>query len=232
MKLRFLGLGSAFNPAMENTNAFFLSGNELYLLDCGESAFGRIYDLKVLNNCSRITVAITHLHCDHIGSLGSLISYCAIVLKKPIRVIHPLETVRSLLDLMGIVRSGYSWLPSLGPEKAEAVSFRPIEIEHVDNMRCYGYIVSDSEKTIYFSGDAKFIPPEVIDAFHKGEVDEIYQDSSLETGDHATHGSFKQMEESFAPEFRSRVYCIHLDKDYRETIRAAGFKVPEPEFGF
>ena len=225
MKLTFLGLGSAFNPDMENTNAFFVQENELYLLDCGETAFGRIWNSQALGNCSRVTVAITHLHCDHAGSLGSLISYCALVLKKPIRVIHPLETIRDLLDLMGIKRSFYTWLPSL--ETETGVSFRPVEIEHVDNMRCFGYIISDSEKTVYCSGDAKSIPPDVMEAFLKGDLDEIYQDTSLETGDHATHASFAWLEKTFAPEFRSRVYCIHLDKDYREIIRAAGFRVPD-----
>ena len=227
MKLTFLGLGSAFNPDMENTNAFFVLENELYLLDCGETAFGRIWNSKALGDCSRITVAITHLHCDHAGSLGSLISYCAIVLKKPIRIIHPLETVRELLELMGIARSAYTWLPSLEAETERGVSFQPVEIEHVDNMRCFGYIISDSEKKIYFSGDAKAIPLEIIDSFLKGDLDEIYQDSSFETGDHATHGSFKWLEKTFAPEFRGRIYCIHLDRDYRETIREAGFRVPE-----
>jgi hypothetical protein len=94
-------------------------------------------------------------------------------------------------------------------------------------MRCFGYIVSCSGETVYFSGDSKSVPPCVTEAFMNGKIDEIYQDSSLETGDHATHGSFKELKDTFAPEFRSRVYCIHLDKDYRETILAAGFKVPE-----
>jgi ribonuclease BN (tRNA processing enzyme) len=227
MKLTFLGIGSAFNPEMENTGAFFVQGDELYLLDCGETSFGRIWNSRALKNCSGVTVAVTHLHCDHAGSLGSLISYCAMVLKKSVRVIHPLETVRDLLDLMGIERSFYTWLPFLVIEQWPGVSFQPVEIEHVDNMRCFGYIIYDSEKKIYYSGDAKFIPPCIIDAFRKGELDEIYQDSSLLTGDHAAHGSFKYLQETFAPEFRGRVYCIHLDSDYRETILAAGFGVPE-----
>ena len=226
MKLRFLGLGSAFNPDMKNTNAFFIEGEELYLLDCGESAFGRIWNSKALTGCSRVSVALTHFHCDHAGSLGSLVSYCAAVLKKPVRLIYPLETIKSLLALMGIA-GGYTWLPSLESGTNGNVSFRPVAVKHVDNLCCFGYIISDSEKTIYYSGDSRFIPPDVIDAFYEGDVDEIYQDSAIDAGNHATHCSFKLLEETFAPEFRSRIYCIHLDRDYRETIRAAGFKVPE-----
>jgi len=226
MKLTFLGLGSAFNPAMNNTAAYFVLGDELYLLDCGETVFSSIWNSKALEDCSRVTVVISHLHCDHVGSLGSLISYCATFLKKPIRIIHPLGTVTSLLDLLGIKRSKYTWLPDLKAANSEGVSFKPIEIEHVDTMQSYGYLISDSEKTIYYSGDSKFVPLEVINAFLKGEVDEIYQDTSFNGNDKANHCSFEWLEKTFAREFRSRIYCIHLDSDYREVIKAAGFNVP------
>ena len=39
MELTFLGRGAAFYPAFGNTNAFFLSGGDLFFLDFGESAF-------------------------------------------------------------------------------------------------------------------------------------------------------------------------------------------------
>jgi len=227
MELTFLGIGSAFNPGMENTSAFFIFENELYLLDCGETVFARLWNSRVLVDCSGVNVAISHLHCDHCGSLGSLISYCALVLKIPVRVIHPLESVTQLLDLMGIERSFYTWLPTLDAEPGRAVSFQPQEVEHVNNMRCFGYIISGPEKKIYYSGDARFIPAPVVDAFMKGDLDEIYQDTSFMTGLHAAHGSLEYLQQSFAPEFCSRIYCIHLDSDYRETIRAAGFRVPD-----
>jgi len=227
MKLTFLGLGSAFNPAMDNTAAYFVLGSDLYLLDCGESVFGKIWNSKALKDCSRITVVLSHLHCDHVGSLGSLVSYCATFLKKPIRIIHPLETLISYLDLLGIKPSKYTWQPNLDAAGGEGISFKPIETEHVDTMRSFGYLISDSEKTIYYSGDAKYVPTDIIDAFHKGEVNEIYQDTSFNGNDNGNHCSFEWLKETFAREFRSRIYCIHLDSDYREKIRAAGFNVPE-----
>ena len=226
MKLTFLGLGSAFNPAMDNTAAFFVLGNELYLLDCGETVFGRIWNSKALKDCSRVTVVLSHLHCDHVGSLGSLVSYCTAILDKPIRIIHPLKTVVSLLDLMGIKDYKYLWLPSLEAEGGMGLSFKPIKTDHVDTMQSFGYLISSPQKTIYYSGDAKFIPPQVIDAFIKGEVDEIYQDSSLVVNDNSSHCSFAWLEKTFTGEQRNRVYCIHLDSDYREKIRAAGFNAP------
>ena len=227
MNLKFLGLGSAFNPAMNNTAAYFMIGDELYLLDCGETVFGSLWNSQALRECSRVTVVLSHLHCDHAGSLGSLVSYCSIILDKPIRIIHPSKTVVSLLDLMGIKDNKYLWLPSLEVDSGESVTFKPIETDHVDNMQSFGYLISSPEKTIYYSGDAKFIPPQVIDAFNKGEVDEIYQDTALKADANSSHCSFAWLEKTFTGELRSRVYCIHLDSDYREKIRAAGFNVPD-----
>jgi ribonuclease BN (tRNA processing enzyme) len=223
MELQFLGIGSAFNPVMENTNAFFRTEKEFYLLDCGETAFGKLWNLEAFTSSSRVTVLITHLHCDHSGSLGSLVSYTHLVLKKEIRVIHPLETVKTLLDLMGIERSAYTWLPSL--PQGEAYTFEPVEVDHVDNMRCFAYIISGPEGKIYYSGDAKYIPDNVLASFMEGEIGRIYQDSCLEGGEHGNHGSFACLEKTFPPEKRGRVYCMHLDRDYRRLIAEKGFSV-------
>jgi ribonuclease BN (tRNA processing enzyme) len=173
MDLTFIGSGSAFNPDMENSNAFFTLGDRFYLIDCGETAFGRIWNLPELRSSRQVTVAVTHLHCDHVGSLGSLISYSFFVLRKKIRVYHPLDTVVRLLDLMGIDRANYTYLDRLEEGESEPVSFTPLQVEHVDNMTCFGYIVSAPSGRIYFSGDAKGIPDAVLAGFRKGEIDRI-----------------------------------------------------------
>jgi ribonuclease BN (tRNA processing enzyme) len=227
IELQFLGLGAAFNPGMENTNAIFTAGEDFYILDCGETAFGKLWNLPALVSAPRITAAITHLHCDHTGSLASLISYCYYVLGKTIRVLHPIENIVSLLNLMGIEHSCYTWLPALEPECMEPVSFQAVEVEHVGNMTCYGYIISSENNRIWYSGDAKRIPPKIANAFLQGGIEKIYQDVSLEVGDHATHGSFTELEKMFPQEKRSHIYCMHLDKDYRGLIREKGFSVPK-----
>ena len=89
MNLLFLGRGAAFNPKEGNTSAYFLENNQLFLIDCGESVFERIINKKILNNIETINVIITHTHSDHVGSLGSLISYSYYKLHKPINIIVP-----------------------------------------------------------------------------------------------------------------------------------------------
>ncbi|MDR1863071.1 MAG: MBL fold metallo-hydrolase [Treponema sp.] len=223
MDVKFLGIGSAFNPRMDNTNGFFMWEDQFYLIDCGETAFGKLWNHPDFKSMSRITVVITHLHGDHAGSLASLISYSYYVLGKTIRVLHPLETVVRLLDLMGIDRFCYEYVPQLS---GEAVSFEAVEVEHVGNMSCFGYVISGPEGRIYYSGDAKYVPETVIRAFLGGEIQRIYQDAALNPGDHSTHGSLAYLEKTFPPETYSRICCIHLDTDYRQTLREKGFALP------
>lgn len=225
MELTFVGTGSAFNPVLENSNAFFTLGDRLYIIDCGETAFGKYWDLPALRNASEVTVVITHLHCDHVGSLGSLVSYCYLVLEKKIRIVHPLDTIVKLLDLMGIKRECYQYLECIPDEPGEAVGFEPVRVEHVDNMVCYGYIITTADDAVYYSGDATAVPVQVLEAFKAGSIRHIYQDTSLVTSDHPTHGTLAYMEATFRKEERKRVSCIHLDTDYRNLLSEKGFSL-------
>ena len=75
MKLHFFGCGSAFNPAMGNTSAWFEMDGCLFLVDCGETVYELLMKRSNLREYRQIYVLLTHLHADHVGSLGSLISY-------------------------------------------------------------------------------------------------------------------------------------------------------------
>lgn len=225
MDLQFIGLGSCFNPAMENTNAYFTIGKKLFLIDCGETAYPIHWKLPELKCCNEISVVITHLHADHCGSLGSLISYCYYILQKKITVYHPLETIVQLLDLMGINHECYTWVSKFPSN--EEVSFESIEVEHVTNMICFGYIITTKDWKVYISGDAVTVPTQIIDMLSKGSLDKIYQDTSLSTGHCPTHCSLSSLEELFSPEIRHKVHCIHLDSDCRDIIRKKGFSLPD-----
>ena len=72
MDLTFLGRGSAFNTVERNNNAFFKENGNLFLIDCGESAFSTLKEKNILNDVNSCFVVITHTHGDHFGSLSSL----------------------------------------------------------------------------------------------------------------------------------------------------------------
>ena len=70
MNLRFLGKGSAFYPVYGNTGAYMLYGKELYLLDCGETAFERLYELVGFDEIERVELHYNQWELDHRWSYG------------------------------------------------------------------------------------------------------------------------------------------------------------------
>lgn len=226
MKLNFLGKGCAFYPLYGNTCAYFVHGKELYLLDCGESAFEQLYKKIDLNEIERAYVIITHLHADHVGSLGTMISYFACVLKKMVYVVHPETTIVDLLTLEGISKSFYEYHKLL-PENAAGLSAEPVEVHHAEDMQCYGYLLRDAEECIFYSGDSAMLPEKVQKLFLAGEVDRIYHDTATQPSEH--HGYYKKLEEVIPEEKRGQVYCMHLDSKCEDMLMARGFRIVEVE---
>lgn len=224
-KLNFLGIGSAFNPLFGNTSAFFTYNEDFYLIDCGESVFGKIWNLKEMTESKNIFILITHFHCDHVGSLGSLISYLYLKLNKIPYIIHPTEKIKEYLKIVGIEDKFYIYRNTL-PEISE-VKNSFAEVRHTDDMKCYGYEIIFPEETVYYSGDAVEIPENILEKYFKGEIKEIYQDTCSYVSKNAAHGNIFYLEDTIPPEKRKNVYCIHLDRDFRDKIRDKGFGVPK-----
>ena len=219
--LLFLGIGSAFNPVMGNTSACFVLDEKFFLLDCGETVFERLWYRPEIRTCKDIYVAITHLHNDHAGSLAALASACFYEMGKKINIIHPNQTIIELLSLMGISQKEYlyhSEMPDMD------VSFQAVLTEHVSNMKSYGYIIKTKKWSFYFSGDARSIPGNVLTQFHNGDIEFIFQDTSVEDSSH--HAQLSYVEQVIPVEMRSRVYAIHLEKDAHEKILSKGFRIP------
>lgn len=82
MDLNFLGCGSAFNPLYGNTSAYFTNKDQLYVIDGGESVFLKLYQKELLKKYAGITIMVTHMHADHVGSLPSIIPIVIMYLGK------------------------------------------------------------------------------------------------------------------------------------------------------
>ncbi|MFQ9702485.1 MAG: MBL fold metallo-hydrolase [Enterocloster clostridioformis] len=67
---------------MGNTSAWFEADGCLFLVDCGETVYELLMKRSSLREYRQIYVLLTHLHADHVGSLGSLISYNYCILGK------------------------------------------------------------------------------------------------------------------------------------------------------
>ncbi|MFA5448456.1 MAG: MBL fold metallo-hydrolase [Sphaerochaeta sp.] len=222
--LHFLGMGSAFNPAMDNTSAWFAKDGTFYLLDCGETVFGKIWDLEVFKNAKTVCVVLTHMHSDHIGSLGTLLSYCAIVVHKQVQIFYPAETLKSYLALVGIDQSFYTH--HLTPPHHWSIHFEPYPVKHASDMACYGYVFEVDDQVIYYSGDSRAIPQPIVNLLMKDKLDVIFQDTSLEENEH--HCPLRELEETIPEELRHKVFAMHIpDDESIDHIVAKGFKVVE-----
>jgi len=224
MKLSFLGYGAAFYPAFGNTSAYFIIDNVLFILDCGETTFERIYDKVDFKNVDRVYVIITHMHSDHVGSLGSLISYNYCIFKRRIYVVYPEKHIIMLLKLMGIDDGFYHYI-GCDEELPCGIKLQPVKVCHVDNMTSYGYIINDGKNNIYYSGDASMIPADIRERFTNGEIEEIYQDTSSTDKNRNNHCYIGELERMIPSEKRSRVHCMHLDCDCVDAYKKMGFSV-------
>lgn len=226
MDWKFFGKGCAFYPVYGNTCAYTVVGRELYMLDCGESAFEQLYKHVDLNEIDRAYVIVTHLHADHVGSLGTLISYFFCVLHRPVYVIHPETTIVDLLTLEGIDKSGYVFLREM-PENDMGLFAEPIPVSHAADMKCYGYLLKDGAETVFYSGDSSMVPGAVQKMFLDGKIDRIYHDTSTHNSPNPSHCFYGKLEEIIPLEKRGQFYCMHLDSPCEEMLMEKGFKVVE-----
>lgn len=224
MNLIFNGKGSAFYPIYGNTSAYFIYKDALYVIDCGESVFEKLYKTIDFDNINHVYALITHLHADHVGSLGTLISYCYCVKNKIVTIIHPEKTILEMLKLGGVPQEGYVYLSDM-PENKYNLKVRPVEVVHAKDMKCYGYVLTDAVESIYYSGDSSDIPEEILRDFLAGNIQRIYQDTSTHDSPNPSHCYYGKLEEKIPKELRSRVYCMHLDSPCEELLMEKGFNV-------
>ncbi len=219
--LQFFGRGAGFNPALGNTNAWFRLDNHLVMLDCGESTFAAVSRYPGLKGLDSVTVLLTHMHADHVGSLASLCSFNYFVLGRKVLVVHPVQAVQQLLRLQGIGDEVYNWSPSWPahlPVQVEAHKVR-----HVPDMQCFAYNIGDADEQIYYSGDSAEFPARVAQGLESGHYARVYHD--MASHESATHCPVWDVEAAVPAALRKRVWAMHLDGDCLEDFRSRGFSV-------
>lgn len=219
--LKFFGCGAAFCPSLGNTNAWFAKGNTLYLLDCGESTFEKVVRLVHPEQYEKIYVLLTHMHADHCGSLASLCSYMFFKFNKRVRIVHPSGSIVTLLSLQGIGRDNYEYFQELPAWECIRCSFLPVK--HADDMATFGFLLSDGDETIYYSGDAAELLDEVREDYLSGRISRIYHDTASHSS--SFHCWYQLLADAIPIEQRKNVYCMHLDGDYAAMLEELGFSV-------
>ena len=235
MELKFLGRGAAFNPKEGNTSAYFIEGNQLFLIDCGESIFERLIENEVLQGVDNINLMITHTHSDHIGSLGSLVMYSYYVLHKPLNIImclgaKHLSNIDKILNGFGCPLQMYEYINEKDfDDKYESFqNIRYMETRHRDDLACYGLLFNTKNGIVYYSGDTREVNniKNLIDSGQK--IDKLYVDTTTENYPGNVHLYIGTLNETIPDSLREYVYCMHINNDdCIEQAKKYGFNVVE-----
>ncbi len=225
--LRFVGVGSAFNTWLGNTSAFVRLDERLLLIDCGGSVFERLLERNVLKGITALEICITHTHGDHVGSLGDLVLYCHFILKiKPVLRYPESERIRTLLTIFGVPEEVYSLDGSLEFGLEENLRARFVLLEHADTMRSYGILATQGNRSFWYSGDSRQIPPEILDSFLAGQIELFYQDTSGADYPDSLHMSLERLKILIPQGLRHRVVCMHQDEAFNPMeAERLGFRI-------
>lgn len=237
--LKFIGSGSAFNTKLGNNSAFIKKDKELLLFDCGSSIFERIIHNTLLDGIEKLYILITHLHPDHVGSLGDLIFYTYYKKNFKAIVIYPdYSKIKTYLGTFGICSQlesekehfytfSYHWeqvIPDL--------QIQSHLISHKREIQSYCYLlIPKGEPAIYYSGDGYVIDNSILKQLSEGSISALYQDTSGIDYEGNPHLSITKLASLIPVEFRNKVWCMHLDEYFSiEDAKALGFNVVKNEF--
>lgn len=230
--LKFNGTGSAFNTQLGNNSAYICHKNSLLLIDCGGTVFERLMKNDILTGLEQLHVFITHRHPDHVGSLGDLIFYSNYILQAQVTVYtgEP-DELSTLLSYLGVNTNLYTLVDSQ-QKKVILHDFEPnlniksVSVPHTNKFSCFGYLISSGDDVVYYSGDSRDIPSQILSLFLAGKIDRIYQDTCTNDYPGNVHLPLTNLVSLIPPSERNRVWCMHLDPEFKsETARELGFQV-------
>lgn len=204
--LNFLGIGGAFESKLKNCAAFYKYKNNLVLIDCGENIYEEINKYGILKGVKKLVIIITHFHTDHVGSLGTLLFYCDKLGILDISIIYPnIKSLNNLLNIFGVQKCSYK---VFSPSEFKFFNIKEFKQEH-SFMEAYGYLIELNGKRIYYSGDTKKVPREIIDIFFQNKIDYFYEDIRKDTNDY--HLSISELNEIIPFNKRKSIYCMHFN---------------------
>ncbi|MCC0647337.1 MBL fold metallo-hydrolase [Clostridioides sp. ZZV15-6598] len=229
-KLLFLGRGSGYHTKEKNTAAYIKKDNTLLLIDCGETVFKSILEKNLIEGINEINVLITHMHSDHIGSLGGFIGFCYWKYKIITKVyFNEKEKISMFLKLLGL-RENESFVVYDAENKridSLQLKFSGFITKHVKAIKTYSYKLEfDNGNDIFYSGDTCETNFDVIPYLKSGNL--IYHDTCLNEDSENVHTSLRMLSEIIPKEYRNQVYCIHIDgENFVEEVEKQGFNVVE-----
>lgn len=238
--LKFIGTGSAFNSQMVNTSAYIKEKGTLFIIDCGETAFARMKQLNLFEDVNKVYIAITHMHSDHVGSLGSLVAYLnikcgvtpTIIITNDDMAEAQEDALRNYLTLVGIDEEDYdfSYCDMLEEILPNLKRVEMVQINHCDSLTSFAVELYFANKTIYYTGDHN--DKEYLNdiASTLAPQDIVYTDCTNRDYKNRVHITLDELSEIFTEQQKQQVYCMHFDSyGAYSDAKEMGFKTANSE---
>lgn len=232
MELKFFGRGAAFNVWEGNNCAYFLEEKKLFLIDCGEDVFKKIIEKKLLEGIEEVYVLLSHMHCDHCGSLGSLGLYCKYVLNMNLKIIVPhheeyVEQIKTLMFLYGNPHT-YDLLyeEELDGLFTSFTSVRYEETSHFKYQLSFSFTFTCEKGDIFYSSDTNTsVNVEHFIATHKN-ISAIYVEATDLNIPDDVHLYIGEMARCIPQDLYPKVWMMHMRSEacMKEAIKL-GFNV-------
>lgn len=213
--LKFFGRGSGFNPAMGSTAAYFVEGNCLFLIDCGESVYRRIKEANLLDGIKVVYFFCTHTHSDHIGSAGNLMLECKWARNIVFNLVIPRDAahykdVANILDAFG----GRNFYDVIEPQRLDRLyeSFTCVRYKKTTHGDCeaYSLVFYTKDGAVFYSGDSATMgfAEELI--MSGAKIKSMYFDVTSKT-ESDCHLPLVNLFTLMPKELRDCTYCMHFD---------------------
>lgn len=232
VNLNFIGYGSGFCPSLGTTSAYYKEQDKMLIIDCGEEVYKALKNSDVLSDVKTVYFIITHTHCDHIGSIGTLIFHLHFIKNININIV--------LNDNMLYKNDIISYLTIVGvePQMINIINSREVEsqfehinklefvkVEHVKNFVSYAIKITSNNLTTYYTGDSadkQFLTQALTDK----NLFRLYTDCTISKRE-TTHTQFDYLNTIVPNELRNKVYCMHLSHEELIAVcKQNGFQVP------
>lgn len=225
-ELKFLSCGGALNLEMGANCAFIKHKKNLLLIDCCEEATRKLFNLHLFDGIENVYVALTHMHFDHVGGIGTLIWFCNFCLGfKPKIIINSKRFKKSLMKFLqlGGVKLELVEFVEQTEFKFDDLTLSMRKTQHADGLECYGIMFKDGDGEYYYTGDTRDL--KTVQAFEKSHnVKKIYCEvSEHDYGSHLKYEDLKTLS-------KDKLIFMHFNsKELYKQIVKDGFKVAKVE---
>lgn len=237
---QFIGTGSAFNIDLGNTSAYIKQDKTLLLIDCGATVFARAKKLRLFDDVENVYIIITHMHTDHVGSLGNVIEYLTIIKGITPNIILTTdesatkqeEDIKVYLEKVGVTEDDYefTYCDMMEEVLQNLVKIEMPQVAHSKKLTSYAVELYFTDKTIYYTSDqndekylkkiAKKLTPN----------DLVYTDCTNKEYKGRIHISLNELAQIFSQDQKSQVTCMHFENYATiQDAKSYGFKTASSE---